>query len=212
MTKKINVVIKATNETVTLVSVSGGWTTIKYPDGIEKKLRNSCIQELPHNPLNKPEIPTIDDGIPTIDNETSKSIKMVNPDLSHYVKHEIKTASGRASFDIDDEAASILRGEDVSDCYFVVAKHIAKQESRDVDRVEAELKNKYGHLNVGMQRMNLGNRLRKLMGTYGNINKRKTEAIPESETDKQTSAKIDPPVVKHKRRRVTDWTRVTDKT
>lgn len=102
--------------------------------------------------------------------------KLLNPDLEHYVKHpKVKTPCGRISMDINDEAAEILRGEDIADCYFIVAKHMAAADGGHADTIELELLEKYKHLNVGMQRMNLGNRLRKAMGTYGNINARKAK-------------------------------------
>jgi hypothetical protein len=72
-----------------------------------------------------------------------------------YVIHEAKTASGRPYVDIDDEVANLLRGETLEEIYTMTAEKL--KVSRD------SLIAKYEHLNVGMQRMNLGNRLRKAM-------------------------------------------------
>lgn len=65
---------------------------------------------------------------------------------------EVKTVSGNASVDCNDDVAAKLRGWSLAKVYTAVAKQIKEP--------EASLKKKYGHLNVGMQRMNLGNRLR----------------------------------------------------
>ena len=72
-----------------------------------------------------------------------------------YIVHEAKTASGRPFVDIDDEVANLLRGLPMEEVYVMTANLLGV--SKD------SLVAKYEHLNVGMQRMNLGNRLRKAM-------------------------------------------------
>ena len=72
-----------------------------------------------------------------------------------YVIHEAKTASGRPYVDINDEVANLLRGKTLDEIYTMTAEKL---------KVSKEsLAAKYKHLNVGMQRMNLGNRLRKAL-------------------------------------------------
>lgn len=63
-----------------------------------------------------------------------------------------KRADGKTSLDNGDGVASTLRALALETVYKVTAKEIGES-------IEA-LKAKYGHLNPGMQRMNLGNRLR----------------------------------------------------
>ena len=63
-----------------------------------------------------------------------------------------KTAGGNLTIDNGDKTAAALRGMDIEDVY----KHASKITETPV----TELKKKYGHLNLGMQRMNLGNRVR----------------------------------------------------
>ena len=63
-----------------------------------------------------------------------------------------KRTDGKTSLDNGDGVASTLRNFALEAVYKVTAKEIGES-------VEA-LKAKYGHLNPGMQRMNLGNRLR----------------------------------------------------
>jgi hypothetical protein len=65
-----------------------------------------------------------------------------------------KTAGGNVPIDCNDKVATALRGKDIESVYKEVAKALAPDISL------ADLKAKYGKLNLGMQRMNLGNRLR----------------------------------------------------
>lgn len=69
-----------------------------------------------------------------------------------YTKHDTKTASGGKVRDVADQAAEELRELSLDKAYIHVAKACGVK--------TAELKEKYEHLNAGMQRMNLGNRLR----------------------------------------------------
>lgn len=71
-------------------------------------------------------------------------------DLSGYTK--AKSASGSMSLNNGDEVATKLAGKDLKDVYDLAAK--ATGESVNA------LKAKYGKLNIGMQRMSLGNRIR----------------------------------------------------
>jgi len=71
-------------------------------------------------------------------------------DLSHYSK--VKSASGNASLDNGDEVAKSLRELTLDDVYSRASKVLKEP-------VKA-LRERYSHLNVGMQRMNLGNRIR----------------------------------------------------
>lgn len=71
-------------------------------------------------------------------------------DLTKYIK--VKTASGGTSYHNGDEVAERLQGKSLEEVYSIVAKALKIEEK--------ELHNKYKNLNVGMQRMALGNRLR----------------------------------------------------
>lgn len=74
-------------------------------------------------------------------------------DISGYEK--IKNASGHTSYDNGDDVATKLRGKTLDEVY----AHAAKQ----LKEPEKDLRAKYKHLNPGMQRMSLGNRLRKVV-------------------------------------------------
>lgn len=87
---------------------------------------------------------------------TGKGIEALTEAAKNYNHDkEHKTAGGHVSVNNGDELATKLLGKDLD---FVYA-HAAKLLKVD----EAELRTKYAHLNVGMQRMNLGNRMRAAM-------------------------------------------------
>lgn len=64
-----------------------------------------------------------------------------------------RTPCGNVAMHCGDEIGAQLVDKTLEEVYAIVAKHLKVS--------EAELHKKYGHLNLGMQRMNLGNRLRK---------------------------------------------------
>lgn len=79
--------------------------------------------------------------------------RLINADLTRYeVSDKIKTASGRKAVDTADAVAKKLRGCDLSEAY--------KLASEVTGEAQTALRRKYEHLNPGMQRMNLGNRIR----------------------------------------------------
>lgn len=80
--------------------------------------------------------------------------RTVPADLSKYAKDtETKTANGNPSIHCNDKVANLLLGKSLDEAYKIAAKTLKE--------TEKDLRAKYEHLNVGMQRMNLGNRLRK---------------------------------------------------
>lgn len=81
-----------------------------------------------------------------------RSIKGRKHDISGYTK--VKNAAGHTSYDNGDDTAEALRGLTLD----AVFERAAKALKTDVKA----LKKQYGHLNPGMQRMSLGNRLRKV--------------------------------------------------
>ena len=70
--------------------------------------------------------------------------------VDRYVK--CKSASGNSSLDNGDITALQLRGQPLDEVYKIAAEI--------TNRPEPELRKRYAHLNVGMQRMNLGNLIR----------------------------------------------------
>lgn len=83
------------------------------------------------------------------DKEEVKEVK-VKPNLENYVKGV--SGSGKRTMRSKDIVAESLDGFTVEETYRVAAEL--------TDTPVKDLQTKYGHLNVGMQRMNLGNRIR----------------------------------------------------
>ncbi len=82
--------------------------------------------------------------------ETAPKEVRVKPDLSKYVKGV--SGSGKKTMRTNDLVAAALDGFTLDECY-AVAQELT-------DTPAKEFRDKYSHLNVGMQRMNLGNRIR----------------------------------------------------
>jgi hypothetical protein len=99
----------------------------------------------------------------------------IRPDWSRYTRHTgITTQSGKTVIDINDYVAGILRGLNLDDAYGTVARYIraineTATDAKDLETLDTvdKLRAKYGHLNPGMQRMNLGNKLRGAMARAG---------------------------------------------
>lgn len=98
----------------------------------------------------------------------------LEPKFENYVVGKGTTASGRQTIDRDDYIANLLRGMDLNDIYALTARVMADHGiefigagSRKMETGEADFRARYAHLNPGMQRMNLGNILRGVMGRLG---------------------------------------------
>ena len=100
--------------------------------------------------------------------------KLIKADLEHYVKGAGVTNSGRPTVDIDDVVAKALRGDDLEVLYPRVAtwlqlmgRETIGRGSKKMEVTEENLRIRYSRLNVGMQRMNLGNILRGALNDLG---------------------------------------------
>ena len=142
--------ITATREVVTIVSVSGGWTTIAS-NGNTRKIRNGALSD--HRA-----VPAAVEAKPV---STERKNGRVDPlYLQFYGKYSATRSDGATvkSLDNGDLTAQLLRAYTLDETYAYVA--IATGVSAD------SLKARYRHLNPGMQRMNLGNVLRKARKEY----------------------------------------------
>lgn len=121
----------------------------------------------------------------------------LHPNLDHYVKGMAATASGRDTVDIDDTVATMLRGLTLEDLYLTVCEELGKinERARYPKAMQSAMKNtgmeckefleeKYGSLNPGMQRMNLGNLLRGAYKRHETFN-----LIEEAKSKKVTNGK-----------------------
>lgn len=95
-----------------------------------------------------------------------------------------KAEDGRRLVDCGDDVATQLRGLDLDGVYRAVAKAIGTPEK--------ELRAKYSHLNPGMQRMNLGNRLRGAANGKDESPKAKAKATKGKAKAKTRKAKASP--------------------
>lgn len=76
-----------------------------------------------------------------------------------------KTAGGNKAIDCGDKVADMFAGMDLDEVYAKAVPILNKaQEEGDTPWTVASLKKKYSGLNVGMQRMNVGNRVRSALG------------------------------------------------
>lgn len=115
-----------------IVKENRGWVTYKTKDG-EKKARKSKLEIL----------------------EGSMANRRVGDrrfDCRRYVPNTRQSVNGNYTFDNGDELAQQLRDANLEQVYAIAAK--------DLNETVRTLKTRYGHLNPGMQRMCLGNRIR----------------------------------------------------
>lgn len=121
-----------------ILATSKGWLTIELSDGSQVKARAKDVR-------------IADEG-----GITNRRVGDRKYDCSRYVRKVggklNLSASGNATMDNGDALAKQLRGADLDDVY--------AQASKVLGESQAALKAKYAHLNPGMQRMNLGNRMR----------------------------------------------------
>lgn len=149
-----------TNSTVTFKGqpaiVKGnakGWYEIEDARGVSHKVRAKEIAPTnlslaPRKPPQQAAAVKVKD--PNAPKAVRKIGKSVVRNFASYTKH--KTATGNASYDNNDPVAAKLRGMDLSAIYAEASKVLGV--------TQKDLHTKYDHLNVGMQRMNLGNRIR----------------------------------------------------
>lgn len=82
-----------------------------------------------------------------------RTIAGTEHDISNY--RVVKNANGATSRDSGDEVAVMLEGKTLDEVYTIAAKRTKNEEK--------ELRSRFKHLNPGMQRMNLGNMIRRVL-------------------------------------------------
>lgn len=162
---------------VDVVETNGGWTTIL--DGMKQtKVRNGELSAVPKENSAKDTAPKTGPALTRSDRQAARAAakkdekgakdasgdadtRPIKADLTKYVRTAgIKTPSGRASIDSNDHVAVKLRGMDLGEVYKLAASLMPPN-------TVASLRDQYGHLNPGMQRMNLGNRIRGALAMSG---------------------------------------------
>lgn len=139
------------------VSAKAGWANVTVK-GEARKVRTKDVELK----MTKAEIKKLESAARKAEKDAAKAAageegdtRLVPADLAHYVLHDETTASGRKRIDVDDEVAAKLRTLDLPATY--------KYAASVLDETAKALLTKYEHLNLGMQRMNLGNRIRKAL-------------------------------------------------
>ena len=192
------------NMIIEVVEVNGGWTTCRDTnEGFEFKLRNGKVGEytapLAEEPKAEPakakpkahteptgDCPECGDTMygDICDNcgHIIENDKLIKADLEHYVRGAGVTNSGRPTVDIDDVVAKALRGDDLEVLYpraaawlQLMGRETIGRGAKKIEVTEENLRQRYSRLNVGMQRMNLGNILRGALNDLG------LEELPEIE-------------------------------
>ena len=172
--------ITATGQQVEIVAVNGGWTTVHTLDADtrEMKVRNGALSKpttmsglAGHLAMQKAEKARIvreykaDGTGPVAEAKKARAKKPVEERLNGVVyagylpqyqsyKVECKDGTIRRSVDKGDGVAHQLRGLPLTDVY--------KQAARITGISVSGLMGRFEHLNPGMQRMNLGNMIRKV--------------------------------------------------
>lgn len=116
-----------------VIATKGGWLTLQMKDGSTVKARKSQVQIL------SPEGGMSNRRIGDRRFDCRSYVKTVSPQ-GNYTMHN------------GDSVALKLDAKDLDAVYKIAARELGCSES--------ELRARYQHLNVGMQRMNLGNRMR----------------------------------------------------
>lgn len=153
-------IIRATGEQVEILSVNGGWSTVRPVDGfIVSKVRNGALEKV--TIIDEEETPITAKAIAEREPRAKKPINerlngVVYPGyLPQYVPYTVALKDGtkRRSLDKGDSVALYLRGMNLSAAYKAVAS--------EANTSPKDLAARFEHLNPGMQRMNLGNILRR---------------------------------------------------
>lgn len=140
-----------TNRPVEIINVTRGWIKIRQHDKKELSVRSTEIAEIREvkaKPVKEKKV---------IDINTRKNGVVDTLYLPQYVATPVTTKSGnlKRALDCGDEIAARLRPLDLDEVYSTAAD-ICKT-------AEKGLRDRFDHLNVGMQRMNLGNMIRKAL-------------------------------------------------
>jgi hypothetical protein len=143
-------------EQVEVLMINGGWSTIKLHGG-QKKVRNSEISSVKDVSRATKAPPKAAREKKPIDINTRKNGKVDSIYLLHYgaSKVQLEDGSVKRALDCGDEVASKMRGMTLDQAYAFAAKTLQTDEKT--------LRARYENLNLGMQRMNLGNLVRKAL-------------------------------------------------
>lgn len=146
-----------TGKAVEILTVSRGWVRIRQHDKKEVSVRSTEVTDV-HEAAKLPVLAAKEPKArKVIDINERKNGVVDSLYLPQYVANRVTRADGslKRALDCGDEVAAKLRAMTIDEVYAFAAKL--------VDVKPNALKAKYEGLNVGMQRMNLGNMIRKAL-------------------------------------------------
>lgn len=143
-----------TGRSVQVLAVNRGWVKIRQHDKKELSVRSTEIKDV-HQAETLP-AKVVKEKKP-IDINTRKNGVVDSLYLPQYQSARVKRKDGtlKRALDCGDEVAAKLRAMDIDEVYEFAAE--------TCKTTEKSLRAKFDHLNVGMQRMNLGNMIRKAL-------------------------------------------------
>lgn len=152
--------LRSTGETVTVLSVRGGWSTIQLQDGAERKVRNGDIEtrEIAVPAPKAPKAPKAPRERKPIEERLNGVVDAAY--LPRYVAYTAVVGGRRVrSLDRGDALAVEWRALTLDEVYARAARILSVS--------PADLVSRFAHLNPGMQRMSVGNMVRRVLKNGG---------------------------------------------
>lgn len=151
--------IEVKGKVVEFIERKGGWTTFLDENGIVRKARNGDVKE-----VSQAKVARVKKEEHAANGEAAPKRKPKTPaelaprrigespvrNLPTYVR--AYSANGNHTLDCGDPVAEKLRGKSLDEVFEIAAEALGES--------VAALRARYNHLNAGMIRMNLGNRIR----------------------------------------------------
>lgn len=163
-----------TEQVGTIVAIAKGWYTVELEDGEEIKRRAADLEAYEGETLD--EEPEEEDE-ETIGGTMSKKLRRY---AQNYAK--AKTTKGKPTKHCGDFTASLMVGLTLDQVYQLAA--------RITEGTPETLRQRYGHLNLGQQRMNLGNRIRGALKRFEEEDPKSAASVRDSATSWVNSARV----------------------
>lgn len=152
--------IEVKGKVVEFVERKGGWTTFLDENGVVRKARNGDVKEVSRAKAKvarlKKERAANGEAAPKREPKTPAELapRKIGQSPVRNLPTYVRTysASGNHTLDCGDPVAEKLRGKSLDEVFEIAAEVLGESVTA--------LRTKYSHLNAGMIRMNLGNRMR----------------------------------------------------
>lgn len=150
--------IEVKGKVVEFVERKGGWTTFLDENGIVRKARNGDVKEVSRAKVARLKKERAANGETAPKREPKTPAELAPRKIGESPVRNLPTyvraysASGNHTLDCGDPVAERLRGKSLDEVLEIAAEVLGESVTA--------LRTKYSHLNDGMIRMNLGNRMR----------------------------------------------------